>query len=116
MFRRQSRAGAGRSGAHGVFHGKVKLTPAADGEERRRGGGATERSGDGQRRSARALHDEREGRMRRGTGRGEGGDAPQARNRATAHRRRRIDGEGGARPATAMGDGEGARVWAKGRV
>ena len=70
---------------------------------RRRGGG-------GRRRSPTALHGERRGRVRRGIERGEGEDAPHVRNRVTAHRRRRIDGEGGARTATAMGDGEGARV------
>ena len=69
-----------------MFHGKAKLTPAADGEERRRGGGTTERSGGGRRRSPAGLHGQSEGRMRRGTGRGEVGYAPQARNWHGTHR------------------------------
>ena len=49
-----------------MFHGKAKLTPAADGEERRRGGGATERSGGGRSSSRGALRGDGRGWIRRG--------------------------------------------------
>ena len=115
--RRHGRVPAAEQGrrrrARGVL-GRGEAHPAADGEERRRGGGATERSGGGRRSLPGALRGDGRGRVRMGTGRGVVGDAPHMRNRATAQRRRRIDGEGGARTATTIGNGERARVWVGG--
>ena len=80
----------GRGRAHGMSQAAASVTGGGtSGEEQRRGGAMT--NGGGRRRlSPAGLHGQREGRMRRGTGRGEGGDALQERNRAAAHRRRRI--------------------------
>ena len=85
---------------------------SADGE-RRRAGEAAANGGCGRRATPNGLHGQREGRMRRGTGRGGGGDAPQARNRAAAHRRRRIaadsEAPGGGNGGLGFGGEEGGR-------
>ena len=83
--------------AHGVKKVAVSLTGGLDGGERRRGNGATPTSGGGRRGSPAALQGRGRGRIRRGIEGGEGGEASPARNRATAHRRRRIAAAGGAR-------------------
>ena len=77
------------------------------------------RAGDGRRRRRSSA----ESSARQGKGPGEEGNGSRTTRRCfpceeSSHdsRRRRIDGDGGALTATAMGDGEGARVWAKGRV
>ena len=67
----------GRGRTHGVSQAAASLTGGSTSREEQRRGGATTNGGGGRRRSPAGLHGQREGRMRRGTGRGKGGDAPQ---------------------------------------
>ena len=84
-----------RGGVNRVEEMAANLTGDLDSEERRRGGGATERGGVGRRSSPRALQGGEGGRVRLGIGRGGCEEGPCARNRGEADRRRRIDGGGG---------------------
>ena len=100
-----------------MAQGEGELTQSADEGTAQQGGATVSRDDDGWRCSPAALHGEGTGQIRRGTGRGEGGDTPCARNRATAHRRRRIDGGGGARAGAKGGEGNGelgfGRQWGR---
>ena len=105
--RRRGEAGLerGRRRAQGMFQATAKLTNNGTGGEERRRGGTTTNSGGGRRAAPTALQGGGGGLVRREIERGKGGDAPRARNREVAHRRRRIDGENGAR---------GRRQWWRG--
>ena len=106
--RRRGEAGPERAGesAHGEEGMAASLTGNSDSGERRRRSGATSRGGGGRTRAVTALQGRGKGRMRVKINGGEGGEALPAKNRATAHRGRRIGG-GKELGAAVMGEGTG---------
>ena len=84
----------------------ASLTGGLDGGEWRRRSGATSRGGGGRTGAAAALQGRGKGQMRAKIKGGEGGEALPAKNRATDHRGRRIDG-GKELGAAVMGEGTG---------
>ena len=81
----EARPERARGGVHGDEEEAASLIGDGAGEERRRTGSATDRSGGGRGRSPAALPGGRGGRVRGEIGHGEGGKAAPTRNRRGDH-------------------------------